>query len=221
MELDSKYIIDEIQPLSPNDNGLKALERFDEFRVYHLPVVEKGKFLGLVSEQQIFDLYDAQSMIKENNVPFIRPILTMKSHIYEVLHTAEKFKLSIIPIVDEEENYLGYILTEELLWAFVENTPLVMPGGVLTLEMNRSDYSMAEISRIVESNDVMIVQSHLQTVPNSETIYLYLKLNKVELSAVIQNLTRYGYKVSYSYQESVYEEDMKRRLDSFIRYISW
>ncbi len=221
MELDKKYIINDIKPLSPEDTGLKALGRFDEHRVYHLPVVKGGKFLGLVSEKQIFDLYDAQKPIKENDVPFIRPILTMKSHIYDVLHTAEKFKLSIIPIVDNNENYKGYILTEELLWSFVENTPLVAPGGLLTLEMDKSDYSLAEIARIVESNDVKIVQSHLQNHPEPDMIFLYLKFNKIELSGVIQNLTRFGYKVTYSYQESIYEEDMKSRLDSFIRYISW
>jgi len=221
MSIDEKYIMDDIQPLSPEDTGLKALGRFDEHRVYHLPVVENGKYLGLVSEDQIFELYDAQKSIKDNRVPFIRPILTMKSHIYDILHTAEKFKLSIIPLVDEEDNYLGYLLTEELLWSFVENTPLVAPGGLLTLEMNIKDYSLAEIARIVESNDALIVQSHVQSHPDSEMISVYLKFNKVELSGVIQNLNRYGYKVSYSYQESIYEEDMKSRLDSFIRYISW
>ena len=51
--LSQKLIATDISPALPSDSGMNVMSLMDEFKVSHLPVVEKGQLLGLISEDDI------------------------------------------------------------------------------------------------------------------------------------------------------------------------
>ena len=92
-------------------------------------------------------------------------------------------------------------------------------GGIVVLEMAASDYSMAEISQIVESNDAKILSSYIVASENSTTIEVTLKINNIELDRIIRTFERYDYIIKASYQKGEFEDDMQFRYDALMNYL--
>jgi hypothetical protein len=56
---------------------------------------------------------------------------------------------------------------------------------------------------------------------NSDSIEITMKLNKVELSAVIQTFTRYDYEIAAVYSDESMLSDMyEDRMEQFLRYMN-
>ena len=92
-------------------------------------------------------------------------------------------------------------------------------GGLIILELNINDYSLAEIGQIVESNDSKVLSSYVTSHSDSTKLELTIKINKTNIADIIQTFNRYGYTVKASYQDSDYSDDMKDRLDYLMNYL--
>ncbi len=132
-----------------------------------------------------------------------------------------KLKLSVLPVLDAEHYYLGAISLYELARRFAKLFSLRDVGGVIVLEMNVNDYSLAEISQIVESNDTKILSSFLDRKPGTNSLDVILKLDKEDLSPVIQAFMRYDYNVKAVYQDQSMLSDLyKDRFDQFMKFMN-
>ena len=117
-------------------------------------------------------------------------------------------------------NYKGIITLQALLQEIAQLSAITEPGGILELEVNIRDYSLTEISRIVESNDATILSLYTSTHNDSTKREVILKLNKEDLRAIIAAFDRFGYTILHYYQKSDFEEDLKDRYDSLIHYLN-
>ena len=86
--------------------------------------------------------------------------------------------------------------------------------------MNVHDYSLTQIAQIIEGNDGKVLSCYLRPLTDSTKIEVTLKLNKEDLSAILQTFYRYNYTVKASYHQSEFSDDMKNRFDSFMNYIN-
>ena len=218
--LAKELITDEIPPLKPTDSGRKALEWMDEFRVSHLPVVKGRELVGLISETDILDLNDAELPIAKLKTPILRPFVYETKHAFEVLKLISTLDITIVPVLNEQQQYLGVITMKNLMQKIAGMPAIHQPGGLLVLELNVNDFSMTHIAQIVEGNNAKILHSYVNAHPDSTKIELTLKINKEDLSPIIQTFNRYNYTVKATFQESEYSEDMKSRFDEFWNYIN-
>jgi signal-transduction protein with cAMP-binding, CBS, and nucleotidyltransferase domain len=218
--LAKELISDEIPPLKPSDSGLMAINWMDEFKVSHLPVVKKREYLGLISDTDILDFNITDEPIGKSKISLIRPFVFEDVHIYEVIKMITKLKLTVVPVLDQKENYLGLIPVTNLLQHFATLVAASEPGGIILLEMNINDYSLSQIAQIVESNDAKILSCYMQTLPESTKILVTLKINREDLSAILKTFYRYSYTIKASFHQSEFEEDMKNRFDSFMNYLN-
>ena len=215
-----KLITDEIPPLTHQDTGERALNWMEEFKVSHLPVLKNGNFVGVISESEILDKMDLDKSLDELFQHLPRPYANAGDHIYQVLSKIAEFKLSLIPILDENEGYLGCTSVHHLLTLIANTGSIKENGGILVLEMANTDYSMSQIAQIVESNDAKILSSYIMSSPESTNIEVTLKLNKIELDRIIRTFERYDYIIKASYQKSSYNEDLKFRYDALMNYLN-
>lgn len=215
-----ELISDEIPPLKTTDTGLKALQWMDEFKVGHLPLVRKNEYLGLIADTDILDLEEPEKQLKNFPLKIDRPYVTENAHVYEVMRLSAAMKLSVIPILDKDERYLGLTDIHHLLELLVNTTSIAEAGGVIILEMSENDYALSEIARIVESNDAKILSTYITSVPNSTEIEVTLKVNRKDLSRILQTFYRYEYKVKASYHEDPFSEDLKDRYDSLMNFLN-
>jgi acetoin utilization protein AcuB len=214
-------ISDVIPALHTSDSGQKALYWMDIFRISHLPIVNNEDFLGLISDQDIYDLNMADEPIGNHTLSLFSPYVTLNQHIFEVIEITSRLNLSVVPVLDHNNHYQGLITMNHLIHYFGELSALKQPGGIIVLEINANDYSLTEIAQIIESNDAKILSLYINSFSNSMKMEVNIKINRKELTSIIQTFNRYDYIVKASFMDendldSLYEN----RYEQFMKYLS-
>lgn len=218
----AKDLISDIIPsLHPSDTGLKSLQWMETFRISHLPVVDKGDFLGLISDVEIYDRNMPDKPIGEYPSVLFSPYVYDYQHIYEVIELVSRLNLTAVPVLTEKHKYLGVISSQQLVRACGNIAAVQMPGGILLLELNALDYSLAQIARIVEDNDARILSCYVTSLPDSVKMEVTLKIDRVDLTSIIQTFLRYDYTVKASYQSNnMNEEVLQNNYEQFMMYLN-
>ena len=219
--LAEKLISDVVPSVNSSDVGQKALSHMDIFRVSHIPVVDDSKYLGLVSDKLIYDLNLVDESISKELDKLNTTHAHKDQHIFELAVVMYKLKISVLPVLDTDHYYLGAITLYDLARRFASLFSLQEIGGVLVLELNVNDYSITQISQIVESNGVKILSFFIDRKPGTSNMDIILKLDKEELSGVVQALTRYNYIVKAIYQDRSMLSDLYQdRYDQFMKFMN-
>ncbi len=209
-----------IPPLKATDDAHKAIVWMEEFRCNHMPVVEDGKLLGFVSEEIILESNDIEKKLRDFELIGQSCYVHMTSHFYDILKVAADNKLQMVCVLDEDEIYTGVITVQDTLTSFAQTAAVQMPGGILVLSMNHNEYSLAEISRLIEENRARILSCIVKEDPlDPGKIRLTLKLNELDLSRIVATLERFSYKVIGRYQETKPLGTEKERIDMLLRYL--
>lgn len=215
----SSLITDIVPPILYNESCEKALIWMDEFKVSHLPVVNGTEYVGLVSDDLILDSNDTDIPVGSLNLIGHRPFVYEHQHVYEVMKLMSDLNITVIPILDSNEQYIGLTTTQHIMTAITNMASIEQDGAVIVIEMNQNDYSMAQLAQLIEGNDVKILSSYVTSSKDSTVIDLTLKLNKKDIGGVLQTLYRYEFNVKETYAGNKYEEDMKDRFDMLIKYL--
>ena len=213
-------ITDEIPPLTHTDTGEIALRWMEEFKVTHLPVLKNGNFVGLVSESDILDKMDLNKTLDKMFDHLPRPYVMEDAHIYEVLFRVSELKITVVPVLDQDETYLGCTSIYQIVNMISNTGSIKESGGIIVLEVNRIDYSLAQIAQIVESNNAKILSSYITSSPDSTKLDVTLKINDLELDRIIRTFERYDYVIHASYQKSNFDDDLQTRYDSLLNYLN-
>ena len=214
-------ISDVIPALKTSDSGQKALYWMDIFRISHLPIVNNKDFLGLISDKDIYDINMAEEPIGNHSLSLFSPYVTLDQHIFEVIEIASRLSLSVVPVLDHNNHYMGLITMDYLIHYFGELSAMKQPGGIIVLEINVNDYSLSEIAQIIEGNDAKILSLYVNSHSNSMKMEVSIKINRKELTSIIQTFDRYDYIIKASFMDendlnSLYEH----RYEQFMKYLS-
>ncbi len=218
----AKDLISDVVPaLKTSDSGQRALYWMDIFRISHLPIVNNEDFLGLISDKDIYDHNMAEEPIGNHSLSLFSPFVISNQHVYEVMEVASELQLTVIPVLNDDKKYLGVITLSDLLHYFADVSALKQPGGIIVLELNTNDYSLTQIAQIVEGNDAKILSSYITSSPTSTKMEVTLKINRKDLTSILQTFIRYNYIIKASFMDendlnSLYEN----RYDSFMKYLS-
>ena len=215
-----ELISDSLPPLKQSDPASLALELMQEFGVDMLPVVNKEKYVGLITDEAILDIEDLDKPLTEAQFALTHPYVKAEMHLFEVIKIAVENNLNLIPVVGKDDQYLGLITLSSLVRSFSNYNGLLDPGAVLVLDINYNDYTVAEIARICESNDVKILCLYTNIIQDQNRVEVTLKLNKSDIGAVVNTFERFQYTIKASFQESEYMQDLKDRYDAFMRYMN-
>ena len=216
-----ELITDEIPPLIHTDSGEKAINWMDEFKVVHLAVLKNGAFVGVVSESAILDRLVLSDVLDELFDHLPRPYVNKNAHIYDVLAMMSEHKLSIIPVLDENEQYLGCTSIYHLMTTLANIGSIKEPGSILVLEINSIDYSMAQIAQIIESNNAKILSSYILSDVSSSILEVTLKINELNLSRIILTFERYDYKIKASFQAVASDDDLRWKYDALMNFMKY
>lgn len=216
-----KLISDGIASVTSSEKGQMALNRMDVFRVSHIPVVNDNQYLGIISDKLIYDL-NLNDVVLETILDKLETTHAHKDqHIFEVAILMYKLKLSVLPVLNDDHYYIGAITLYDLARRFAKLFSLQEIGGVIVLEMNENEYSLTEISKIAESNGYKILSFFLDRKSGTHTLDVIMKLDKDELSALIQAFMRYNYTVKAVYlDQSMLTDLYMERYEQFMKYMN-
>ena len=215
-----EQLISPIVPtLLPTDTGSKALQLMEENKFSQLPLVAEEHYMALVKENDVLDWAKPESQLSAADFLNYRPAVFASGHPYEALRVAHQQNLSVLPVVDHDNKYIGSITRDDLLKYIAENSGLENPGGIIVLEVPPRNYTLYEIARICENEDVMITSSqvHTNAIGNLEVT---LKTNRMDLEAVVSSFERHEFKVKEVYGTKSDAEDTLDRYNLLMNYIN-
>lgn len=218
--LASELITDEVPPLKITDTVELALDWMEQFKVSHLAVVNNRELVGLVSEADLLDYEHPEEQINISKVQLFRPAIHHYQHAYDLMRLMSSMNLTLVPVIDEKELYKGCITLQGIVQNLSNMASVQNPGGVIVLEMNQHDYSVTQIGSIIEGNDSKVLSLHVSSQPDSTKIEVTIKVNRENLSGIIQTFNRYNYSVKAAFQNSDFNKGLDDRLNEFMHFLN-
>ena len=217
--LNREIISASLPTLTPTDKVFQALEMMDEYHVSQLPVVEDDKYLGLVFEEDLMNL-DENLTVQAATDRFSKVAVRASRHFIEAIQTANDYHLSVVPVIEKDDEYAGAASAVDLLMHLGRLTGASEPGAVIVLEMTQRDFSFSQLSKLVETNDAQITQLNTYWDNTTESFFVTLKINKFEISDIIATFQRYEYQVKYYFGEELYENELRNNYDHLMNYLN-
>jgi len=200
-----------------DDKVFHALQLMNDYHVAHLPIVAEDKYIGIISEEQLLHS-DDDDLLEQLLISDGGKSVQANDHFLKAIQIAVQNNISIVPVI-EENHIIGIITYNDLLRNASDFMSLNDPGGLIVLEMEGKDYSFNELNRIVESNDAQITQLNSFTDPETGTMQVTIRINKVEISDIITTLQRYEYSIKYYFGEELYENELRSNYDNLMHYL--
>ena len=217
--LNKQLITASIPTLKLNDTAGQAINLMNELSVKQLPVVTDDKYIGLVFEDDLMNIADS-APLESISAHFSKVSVHGGMHFIDAVQTANDYHLTIVPVVEKSNEYSGVIVIADLLRQLGKITGASEPGGLIVLEMDQRNFSFAEISKLVETNDAQITQLNTSWDNETDSFIVTLKINKFEISDIVATFQRYEYEVRYYFGEELYENELKDNYDHLMNYLS-
>jgi len=214
-------ISDVIPPLRTSDPGQTALNWMEIFRVSHLPIVNNQDFLGLISDNDIYDMNRPEEPIGNHELTLLKPFVTTGQHLFEVIGLASRLNLSVVPVLDNKNHYKGVITTHDLVRHISGISSMDQPGGIIVLELIERDYSLSQIAQIIEGNNIKVLSLYTTSPRDSTRLEITIKVNSGELASVIRTFERYNYEVkTWVTTDDTMDSFYSERFDLFMKYLN-
>jgi Mg/Co/Ni transporter MgtE len=217
--LNKELISPSIPALNLTDTVFQAMELMSEFHVAQLPVVAEDQYLGLVFEDDLMNIDETAELQTISN-QFSRASVNANTHFLESIQVSLDYNLTLVPVIEKSNEFIGVILAKDLLRNLGKMTGAQEPGGLIVLELEQRNFSFAEISKLVETNDAQIIQLNTYWDNNLDAFFVTIKINKFEISDIVATFQRYEYVVKYYFGEELYENELRDNYDHLMNYLS-
>lgn len=207
--------------VKPSDTGQTALSWMELFKVSHLPVVKDREYLGLLSDRLIYDLNIASDPVEKHLMALHSPHVSASQHIFETAAVLFNLNLTVLPVLDDQDAYLGSISAISLSRTFAMLLSLHEPGGIIILQVPEHSYSLQQISQIIESNDARVLSMFVSRPTDAKVLHITIKLQRVDLAAVIATFERYNYQIAAVFTDDSMLHDLyEDRMEQFLKYLN-
>ena len=169
---------------------------FEAHSLSALPVCENNSFIGVLRKEAV------EGAAKEALV---------SDYEYALEHY-------LLPVINEGGDFIGYYHLDEFVLQFIE-TPFIQEAGyVLILQKDTLNYSLAEVSKIVEENGGKLLGLYLSN-RTENNVLITLKITTNRLSEILQHFRRYGYGILTEKEDDHYRKELKDIADYFEKYL--
>ncbi len=205
--------------LQLEDTVGKALQLINDFKVSHLPVVSDDKYMGLISEADLLNADNRKMHIHLLRDVFINISIKENEHFLKAVNISNQYQTSVVPVVSDDKEFLGSINEQNLLRTLGNFCGAEEIGGIIVLEMERSRFSISEISRIVESNGATILHLNTTVQPQTGLLSVTIHISKKELSVIVAALERYEFDVTSYFGEEKFENQIDSNYRHLMNYL--
>ena len=216
----TKELLSQTLPyLRLQDKVYQALQLMNDNQVNHLPIIEGDKYLGIISEDDLLQVDNDHAELKDLRQSFASTSVRESEHFLRAVQVAAENALSVVPVVNEDNDLAGTVAYNDLLKYASEFMSLHEPGGLLVLEMESNQYSFNEISKLVGANDAQITQLNTSNDAETGMMQVTIRINKPEVSDIVATFQRYDYNVKYFFGEELYANELKTNYDNLMNYL--
>ncbi|WP_031454471.1 CBS domain-containing protein [Flavobacterium chungangense] len=214
----TNYITNDFRAIDSQETIASVQDFFAELSFSHFPVLENGTFIGSIASDDI-ETFDIDKKIIDYKYTLER-FFARKSMIWlDVLEIFAKNHTNVIPVLDENNSYIGYYEMEDIMKFFQETPFLKEQGGIIIVQKGLLDYSMAQVTQIVESNNGKILGCFISEA-DLENVQITVKIGVGPMNEIIQTFRRYNYEIISEHQEDTYINSLKERSDYLDKYLN-
>lgn len=213
-----QYIINDIKPFDSSATINEVQTAFNQLTYTHIPIIKEDIYIGCISETDAY-CFDNKKQITDYLYALEPFHVKETTNWLDVLEAFAIHNCNIIPVLNEDNNYLGYYELSDILSVF-NNTPFLNEtGGIIVIEKDARDYSFSEICQIIESNDAKVLGVFISKM-NTKTMQATIKIGHTGMNAIVQTFRRYDYTILSKHEEDVFIEDLKDRSNYLDRYLN-
>ncbi len=206
-------------PVFKVGDSLKKVIRFFKGHTYsHIAVVEKGRFLGVLSETDVAS-FEADKKVEDQRYGLEAFFVRKETNWLDVLEAFARNEANLLPILGVNEEVVGYYDLAEVVAVFIDIPFFTEPGGVLVVSKAAVDYSFSEIAQIVENSDARLFGGFITAI-HDEVVQITLKIGTTNLNEIIQTFRRYDYNILFDNKDDQFLESLKERSDYLNKYLN-
>jgi acetoin utilization protein AcuB len=202
-----------------HDKVYQALQLMNDNQVTHLPIVDGDAYVGIISEDDLLLVDNDHTELNLLQQSVGNVAVKNTEHFLKAIQLAAENGLSVVPVIDNENDIVGAVTYSDLLKHASEFMSLNEPGGLIVLEIDSNQYSFNEISKLVETNDAQITQLNTTNDPVTGTMQVTIRINKPEVSDIVATFQRYEYNVKYFFGEELYANELRTNYDNLMNYL--
>ncbi len=212
------HIIEDIDVFTVNDSIDKIVEFFHDSTYSHIAIMENGAFLGVIGEEDIHE-FELGKTVLDYRYNLEAFFVRKDTNWLDVLETFARNETNIIPVLDENNEILGYYDLTDICGFFIDSPFFTEPGGIIVVAKGIKDYSFSEIAQIVESNNTRLIGAFITDIRN-DLIQVTIKIGQSDINEIIQTFRRFNYSILYGNNDDQFLEDLKERSDYLDKYLN-
>lgn len=214
----NNYILKEIKPLHLKDAVKNAQKVFNNYPITHFPIIENTKLVGSIAEADIQTIENKEDVLESYSYLLNSFFADKKATVLELLKIFADNDTNIIPVLNDFREYIGYFDLSDILDIFSTSPFMNEESETLIIEKIRTDYSMSEVTQIIESNGGKLLGLYVSE-KKSDSIQITIKVISNELNEIMQTFRRYDYKIISMHENDIYLEDLKNRSEYLQKYL--
>lgn len=214
----------DLVPLKTADTVGHALYKMADSGVKQLPVInEDGQVYSIADEDELLDNIEENGPLSE--LDGIRNVFVLPgSHWFDAATLLARHHLATLPVADQAGVYLGTIRRSDLFDRFAGVLSADREGAILIVEVPAIAFSMSQLVRLIEQNDIEVLSVFTQgqeALPQieSDPVTVTLKLGSTDTTRARHVLEHHGYHVAATYSDAATDENFNHRLAEFLRYL--
>jgi len=212
------FIINDVSIRHFSDKIGEIQDLFNQLTYSHLPVENNGIYMGCISENDI-RCFEADKNLKDYQYALEGFFVKYTDYWLDILESFAQNNTNILPVLDEENDYLGYVELTEIISLFNETPFLSEAGNIIVIQKGVKDYSFGEIIQIAESNNTNLLGIFISKIEN-DLAQITIKLSPSGINEIIQSFRRYGYKIISEHQEDNFKKNLKDRSKYLDKYLN-
>lgn len=218
MRVLSEYINNDLKPISVNDFLVSVQDFFIDVPYSHFPVLENDVYVGCISAVDA-ETFDMNKKVSDYRYAF-EGFFVRESMVWlDVLEVFARNNSNIVPILNENNQYIGYYQITDVI-KFLNETPFLKEtGGIIVVEKGVIDYSMSQIAQIVESNNGKLLGLFVSEA-NNDKVQITVKTTLGGMNDIIQTFRRYNYEIVSEHNEDNYLNNLKERSEYLDKYLN-
>lgn len=214
----SEYINNDFKPFSGSDSVADVQDFFADITYSHFPVMDNEIYIGSISAVDV-ETFENQKPITDYRYTLEGFFVRTDMNWLDVLEVFARNNANIVPILDENNKYIGYYEITDII-KFLNETPFLKEsGGIIVVEKPVADYSMSQVTQIVESNNGKLLGVFVSQA-DTEKVQITIKTTLGGINEIIQSFRRYNYEIISEHHEDDYLNTLKERSEYLDKYLN-
>lgn len=205
----SQFMTSQVFTVSPTDNIADTMALMREKKINRLPVVEKGKLVGIVTDGDLrevspspattLSIFELNYLVAKTPIRevAVKKVLTCTpdTKIEDAALLMREHGIGALPVLDQGK-LVGIITSTDIFDAFLDIMGFRSPGQRLVIETKDEVGVMVDFASIMKEHDVNISSLAVYHLKNNK-VQILARLNGDRVNDVKDSLLQKGYDLSH------------------------